>query len=604
MPEEKKLITPIWPSILRLVRLSGRHQVWLYLSIVMDILQAIIMFTLFFSWQKLFDAASAKNLHDFWFFIWLGLGLAILGVPLAFIRTRANGLYTEKTLAELREKIAAQATVLPVKYLEDRHTGDLLSIVNADLTKLKRLFTTDLMSLFSQSLRGIVSFIYMLFISWQLTLVSTILTPLMFMLVSRMTQPISKRSNEIQEMIGEVNSLAQDGLAGLMVTKSFNLAHIMDERFNTATRMVLLKGLVIARLQTMIDGVSSFLYMTPFLIIFGYGGYLAITGHMSFGSLIIFINMMNFITNPMSSLPGILANLGEAAGASQRMFNLFDYEVERNDGQAYQPVQEVNTIVKFEDVSFAYEEGAPILTKASFDIPRGTTVAIVGPSGSGKTTIIKILLGFYPLPSNCVSLYGHDLNAWNLASARGQMSFVAQDTYLFPVSIRENISLGRLSGTQTEIEDAARSANIHDFIMTLPDGYATLVGERGTRLSGGQKQRISLARAILKDAPILLLDEATSALDSESEALVQEALDRFMKDRTTIVIAHRLSTIINADRILVLDSGRIVEAGTHQELLTRGGLYHELYERQFDIEEPGEPSISDIGATIPEGGLI
>lgn len=604
MPEEKKQSTPIWPSILRLIRLSGRNRVWLYLSIFMDILQAITMFTIFFSWKKLFDVVSAKNLHDFWFYIWLGLGLAIIGVPLAFIRTRANGLYTERTLAELRRKVAVQATVLPVKYLEDRHTGDLLSIVNADLTKLRRLFTTDLMALFSQSLRGIASFIYMLFISWQLTLVSTLLTPLMFLLVSRMTQPISKRSNEIQEMIGEANSLAQDGLAGLMVTKSFNLVHIMDERFNTSTRMILLKGLVIARLQTLIDGVSSFLYMTPFLIVFGYGGYLTITGHMSFGSLIIFINMMNFITNPMASLPGILANLGEAAGASQRMFTLFDHDMERNDGQTYQQVQKPNTIVQFKDVSFAYEESTPILTKASFDIQRGRTVAIVGPSGSGKSTIIKILLGFYPLPSNCVSLYGYDLNEWNLGSARGEMSFVAQDTYLFPVSIGENISLGRPSATQTEIENAARSANIHDFIMTLPDGYSTLVGERGTRLSGGQKQRVSLARAILKDAPILLLDEATSALDSESEALVQEALDRFIKDRTTIVIAHRLSTIINADRILVLDSGRIVESGTHQELLARGGLYHELYERQFDIEEPGEPAIGDKEATIPEGGSI
>jgi len=240
-----------------------------------------------------------------------------------------------------------------------------------------------------------------------------------------------------------------------------------------------------------------------------------------------------------------------------------------------------------------------VLEQISFDVRAGEQIAIVGPSGSGKSTLLKLLLGFYPVEDERIFLLGEDLNRWQLAAAREQMAFVAQDTYLFPISAKENIACGRLGAEQDEIEQAAAAANIHEFIETLPQGYNAAVGERGTRLSGGQKQRLSLARAILKDAPILLLDEPTSALDSESEALVQEALDRFMTQRTSIVVAHRLSTIKNADRVLVLDKGRIVEQGAHEDLLAKGGLYQELYQKQFGLMQPEQreqPVVEEGGA--------
>jgi ABC-type multidrug transport system fused ATPase/permease subunit len=323
---------------------------------------------------------------------------------------------------------------------------------------------------------------------------------------------------------------------------------------------------------------------------------MAITGTLTFGEIFAFINLLNFVVNPMGSIPRLVASISESVGASQRIFDVLDHELERSSGTITQPTDLAGIVISFKDLSFAYQEGTPVLERISFDVKTGEQIAIVGPSGSGKSTLLKLLLGFYPVQNNRIFLLGEDLNNWQLEAARQQMAFVAQDTYLFPVDAKENIACGWLGAKQKEIEQAATAANIHNFIQTLPEGYQTPVGERGTRLSGGQKQRLSLARAILKDAPVLLLDEPTSALDSESEALVQEALDRFMAQRTSIVIAHRLSTIKNADRVLVLDEGCIIQQGTHDELLAEGGLYQELYQKQFGLMQP-EGSSTPGGAT-------
>ena len=594
MAKKSKQGIAIWPSIRRLLRFAGRHKRWLYAAVVADVVSAAVLVAQAHAMRHFFDAAILGDAAKFWLYIAVGIGLVLLDIPLGVLKTRGAGTFSERTLAELRGRIAEHAAVLPIRILEGRHSGDLLSIVNADLAKLKTLTGEDILSLIGQSIRFVGAFVYILTISWPLTLVSTLMTPLTFWVISRLTRPVPQRTKEMQDEIGVVNSVAQDSLGGLMIGKAFNLAEIMEERFRRANRRALDKGLSIARLTSIVNVVSYAAAMSPFLLTSAFGGYLVIRGQVTFGSLIAFVNLLNWVANPLSGIPRTWASMGEAAGAAQRIYELLDQEAERSDGGVFTPAREEDLAIQFHRVSFGYVEETPVLRDVRLNIQKGQTVAIVGPSGSGKSTILKLLLGFYPVPDGRIRLWGYDLNAWQLSAARGQMAYVAQDTYLFPVSVAENIACGKPGAERREIEAAAKAANIHDFVITLPEGYDTTVGERGARLSGGQRQRLSLARAILKDAPILLLDEPTSALDTASEALVQEALERTMAGRTTVVIAHRLSTIVHADRVLVLDDGRIVESGTHQELLAKGELYEELYQRQF----AGPP---DVVAGVPAG---
>jgi ABC-type multidrug transport system fused ATPase/permease subunit len=591
MAKKDKTGNPIRPTLQRLLKLGGRQSNWLYLALFSDLVMTGTLILNAVLIRKLLNTALSGQSSGYWLYGGLMISLTLPNILFGYLKTWSTGAFSERILAKLRGAIAAHSVILPVDYLEERHSGDMLSVMNADLGKVKVLLGNNLMNFFAQSVRGIAATAYILSVNWALALISIVLTPAIFVLINLLTQPIARRSEEMQKEIGQVNSVAQDVLAGAMVVKSFNLGDIQDERFHQANTQALKKGLDISRLWAVVNGGQYGLIITPFVIAMGFGGYLVIDHQMSFGALFAFINLLNYVVNPLGSLPNILASISEGAGAAQRVFQILDHPAERQAGritqlQAAPRPAETELAIQFKDVSFAYADGNPVLKGVHLDIRKGQTVAIVGPSGGGKSTVLKLILGYYPMPDGRVRLFGDSLNDWQLAAARQHMAFVAQDTYLFPVSIGENIRCGKPDATQEEIERAARLANIHDFIAGLPDGYETSAGEWGSRLSGGQKQRISLARAILKDAPVLLLDEPTSALDTESEALIQEALDRFARDRTTIVVAHRLSTIKNADRVVVLNDGQIVEEGTHDELLAHGGIYLDLYQRQFALNQP------------------
>ncbi len=583
----------VWANIKRVLRLAGKQNTWLAIAIAIDLLQAATLILGADFTRKMFDAVPSKDAASFWTYVALSVVLTLLGIPASYFKVRAIGQFSERTLAKLRSAIARSSTTLPVTYMETRHSGDLLSVLNTDLGKLKALLANHLLNLAGQLVRGVTALAYIISINWVLALVSTILTPLIFIVISSLSNPIAKRSEELQDEIGQVNSTAQDSLTGAMVVKAFNLEALLDSRFRQANRSALKKALSIARLRALVDGATLPLAITPFILAIGLGGYLIFQDQVTFGALFTFINLLNYVVNPLASLPSIFAGISEASGAAARVFDLIEQPAERQDGTdlSGHATQSSDSAIELSGLTFGYDSGAPILKNISCTIPQGAKIAIVGPSGGGKSTLIKLILGYYPVANGTIRLFGRDLSEWQLPAARSQMAFVAQDTYLFPVTLAENIRMGRPDATPAQIEAAARAANIHDFIARLPDGYQTGAGEWGGRLSGGQRQRISIARAILKDAPILLLDEPTSALDTESEALVQQALETFTAGqtgraarRTSLVIAHRLSTIKDADRVLVIQDGELVEQGSHDELIARGGVYLDLYQRQFNLD--------------------
>jgi subfamily B ATP-binding cassette protein MsbA len=373
-----------------------------------------------------------------------------------------------------------------------------------------------------------------------------------------------------------------ESIGGIRIVKSFareayeiaRFAAKIEETFGAAMQRVKIAAILAPTI-----GFMAFMSIT---ITLWFGGYEVIQGYLSPGGLVAFLIYTLLVAGPIAAFSGLYSQFQVALGATERLFELLDLQPDIADAPNAYPMPFINGRVRFAQVSFEYDNSLPVLHQVSLEVQPGQVVALVGPSGAGKTTLANLIPRFYDVTAGCITIDGHDIRQVTSLSLRQQIGMVPQETALFSDTIRENIRYGKLEATQAEIELAAQAANAQEFIVKLPQGYDTRVGERGIKLSGGQRQRIAIARAILKNPRILILDEATSSLDSESEQLVQEALERLMKSRTTFVIAHRLSTIINADWIVVLDSGRVVEQGTHAELVTRPeGLYQKLYALQF-----------------------
>jgi subfamily B ATP-binding cassette protein MsbA len=384
-------------------------------------------------------------------------------------------------------------------------------------------------------------------------------------------------STDIQDETARTSTILEEIVSGIRVVKSFVREDYERTRFGAQVHRTLDMVLKRARIMAVFVPVITFATFASAAAVLWYGGTQVIKGVMSPGDLIAFVLYAGLLIGPFGTFARLFSQAKEAQGALERVLEILDTKSEVSDAPDACPLPSVQGHVSMQGVSFSYDGRTPVLTDITFNARPGELVALVGPSGSGKTTLINLLHRFYDPVSGSVAIDGHDLRSVTLQSLYSQIALVPQETHLFGGTIRDNIRYGRVSAGEEETVAAARAANAHDFIAALPDGYETLVGEKGINLSGGQRQRIAIARAVLKDPRILILDEATSSLDNESELLVQDALDRLMKGRTTFVIAHRLSTIQKADRILVLEKGRIVEEGAHAALLDRKGLYYHLY---------------------------
>jgi subfamily B ATP-binding cassette protein MsbA len=496
--------------------------------------------------------------------------------------TRYNMSYVgERIVADLRQQLYDHLVTLSLRFYANRRTGEIVSRLTNDVTLIQIALTDNVASLLQQTLTLVGGVIFLFWLDWRLTTIILLGIPIVTLTMVYLGRRIRRAAALVQDRLAEASAVVDETIAGIRIVKSFAREAYELSRFSARVEDTFVAAMQRAKISAILAPVSGFMAFMSITITVWFGGYEVIQGRLTPGELVAYLIYTLLVAGPIAAFSGIYGQFQTAFGATERIFELLDLEPDIRDSPDAYPLPMIIGRVTFEHVSFEYDSTIPVLHDITLDVRPGQVVALVGPSGAGKTTLVNLVPRFYDVTAGKIAIDGHDIRQVTGLSLRQQIGVVPQETTLFSDTIRENIRYGKLDATQDEIEAAARAANAHEFIATLPRGYDTQVGERGVKLSGGQRQRVAIARAILKDPRILILDEATSSLDSESELLVQEALDRLMRSRTSFVIAHRLSTIISADRILVLAGGRIVEDGSHLDLLSSEGLYSKLHSMQF-----------------------
>lgn len=479
---------------------------------------------------------------------------------------------------DMRQQLFDHYEKLSFSYYSKNNSGQMMSKLVSDLFDIAEFAHHGPENLFISLVKIIGSFLFLFVINWMLALPLVILVLCMFLFSFRQNQRMQETFMENRRKIGDVNSSLQDTLSGIRVVQSFANEEIEREKFRKSNHAFLLSKRDNYNCMGSFMGWNLFFQGMMYLVTLVFGGYLIAKGQMEVGDLAMYALYISIFISPIQILVELIEMMQKGLAGFRRFLDVMETEPEIVDAPDARPLTDVKGRVCYEDVSFHYsDDNTPVLSHVSFEIPAGKSIALVGPSGSGKTTICSLLPRFYDVTGGRITIDGKDVRSLSLKSLRSQIGMVQQDVYLFCGTIRENIAYGKPGASMEEIIQAAKRANIHDFIQELPDGYDTYVGERGARLSGGQKQRISIARVFLKNPPILILDEATSALDNESERWIQQSLEELSRDRTTITIAHRLSTIRNADEIIVITEDGIAERGTHETLLEKNGIYARYY---------------------------
>jgi len=507
-----------------------------------------------------------------------------LKTTFASFRIRLNNRLEQTVVHDLRSHVFSALQRLSINYFENRSTGEIMSRVTNDTEHVERIFIDGLEGALTASLTliGITSMLF--FLNWKLALLSLLPIPLLMVSASWFTKTVHGYYHHIRRVSGELSSYLQDALSGIRETMGFSKQDYEQQRFDRLSRAYSDSNLKAMYLWSLYSPGMMFLGSVGTVLILWYGAGEVQNGRLTLGELVLFLSYLALFYVPINQIHSVNHMLQHALAASERVFEVLDAIPEVLDRPGVTaPVARIRGEVRFEQVTFHYRPDVPVLKGLTVSVRPGERVALVGPSGAGKSTSVKLLMRFYDVTGGAMLIDGTDLRDLPLRYVRDHIGFVQQEPFLFNGSVRENILYGDLTATEQQLELAARAARAHEFIAELPEGYDTWIGERGIKLSVGQKQRVSIARVLLKNPPIVIFDEATSNIDTETEVKIREALNELTKGRTTIIIAHRLSTLHDADRILVMDEGRLVEQGRHDELLGRGGLYAALYEAQFQV---------------------
>ncbi|HCZ2988609.1 TPA: SAV1866 family putative multidrug efflux ABC transporter [Staphylococcus aureus] len=514
----------------------------------------------------------------------IGIALFIFVIvrpPIEFIRQYLAQWTSNKILYDIRKKLYNHLQALSARFYANNQVGQVISRVINDVEQTKDFILTGLMNIWLDCITIIIALSIMFFLDVKLTLAALFIFPFYILTVYVFFGRLRKLTRERSQALAEVQGFLHERVQGISVVKSFAIEDNEAKNFDKKNTNFLTHALKHTRWNAYsFAAINTVTDIGPIIVI-GVGAYLAISGSITVGTLAAFVGYLELLFGPLRRLVASFTTLTQSFASMDRVFQLIDEDYDIKNGVGAQPIEITQGRIDIDHVSFQYNDNeAPILKDINLSIEKGETVAFVGMSGGGKSTLINLIPRFYDVTSGQILIDGHNIKDFLTGSLRNQIGLVQQDNILFSDTVKENILLGRPTATDEEVVEAAKMANAHDFIMNLPQGYDTEVGERGVKLSGGQKQRLSIARIFLNNPPILILDEATSALDLESESIIQEALDVLSKDRTTLIVAHRLSTITHADKIVVIENGHIVETGTHRELIAKQGAYEHLYSIQ------------------------
>ncbi|MGM0874198.1 MAG: ABC transporter ATP-binding protein [Bacillota bacterium] len=583
----QKTFTLLRPYILK----SWRSYFGLLVILFVEIF-LIIAFAWFFG--TITDFAVQGEFHKIKQLLLVALALICTDLFVSYFNIYLESYVTSKIKRDLKEHVLKHIMLLPTNKLAKIRSGELLTHFTNDINCINGVIGSNLIYLIQLPLMSMAVFFYMLHIHWQLSVFSLFIIPIAIFIGAVFGILIRNNSRTIYNQIGDINSSLNEMFQGISVIRSFLLEKVFVSRFKQKNHEFFQLEMKNAKLRGSFSVAGGTISSISYIISLCLGAFFVSKGNITVGSLLTFVSLMQRLISPLTGLAGLWGSFQSSASAVERISTVLDEDPETLELPFYTKISNLPNSIKFKNVTFYYEPEIEIFNQLNLEIPTGKVVAFVGPSGAGKTTLFHLIQGFYKPQSGQILMDHVSINELSPSVLRSTFAYVAQETFLFSGTIKDNLLLARPEITEFEMINAAIHANIHEFIMSLPDQYDTEIGERGVRLSGGQKQRMAITRAILKDAPILLLDEATSALDSESEFHVKEALDRLMKNKTTLVIAHRLSTIQHADLIIVLEEGKIVQQGTHQELMSQEGLYRKLTQTQFLIDQSRDSHLSVI----------